>query len=522
MHDRRPTRNAPALTRRRMLLGGAAAGSVLVLRGLPALGQEGEPGPTTTEPGPTSTSTTTTSPTTTAPATTVPPTTTTAPPATTAPDSPLHDEDDVVPTGDSRAFGTLLSESPDRGIMFPMLGRPNSSATWTDTYGACRSGCSRRHQGQDLIAPQMTKMLACVSGTIVELRHRSSGNSLYIQGDDGWFYCYLHINDERPGTHSRDNRVDTAWGPKLHRFATGTHSMNETAARGFRVERGDFVAFNGDSGNAEGTYHLHFEIRKPAPGSYSSETSRLWNSASVNPRVSLQNAAPAVEGGVPPETFTPWDNAGDLIRRQYSDLLGRTAGSDNIGYWGGKLNSGDTAPAAMMAFFLESDEADSKAHSIARLYRAYFLRNPEYAGFAYWVDKRRRGMSVSKVSENFERVPEFTSRYGSLSNGAFVDLVYRNVLDREAEPAGRTYWMGELDRGLTRGKLMAHFSESAEYTAANRRVDHVLMMFALMLKRMPTDTELFAFVSHLNQGGSVEDLMHLIRIGDEYRGVVGL
>jgi hypothetical protein len=35
----------------------------------------------------------------------------------------------------------------------------------------------------------MQKLLAVKSGTIVELRHRSSGNSLYLRGDDGWFYC---------------------------------------------------------------------------------------------------------------------------------------------------------------------------------------------------------------------------------------------------------------------------------------------------------------------------------------------
>src|SRR5699024_10436874 len=142
------------------------------------------------------------------------------------PAEPLHPEDEV-PEGTlaGRSFNTSLSESPDRGIMFPVL--PNSAARWTDTYGACRSGCTRRHQGQDLMAPKMTKLLAVVSGTIVELRHRSSGNSLYIRGDDGWFYCYLHINNDRPGTDDGSNLAQHAWAPKLQRYAG-----NEAAARG--------------------------------------------------------------------------------------------------------------------------------------------------------------------------------------------------------------------------------------------------------------------------------------------------
>jgi hypothetical protein len=51
----------------------------------------------------------------------------------------------------------------------------------------------------------MLKLLSCVNGTIVELRHQAGGNSLYIKGDDGWYYCYLHINNDRPGTDDGSN-----------------------------------------------------------------------------------------------------------------------------------------------------------------------------------------------------------------------------------------------------------------------------------------------------------------------------
>ena len=42
------------------------------------------------------------------------------------------------------------------------------------------------------------------------------------------------------------------------------------------------------------------------------------------------------------------------------------------------------------------------------------------------------------VSAAFARSPEFTSRYGALSDGGFVDLVYRNVLGRSPDAAGAT------------------------------------------------------------------------------------
>lgn len=102
--------------------------------------------------------------------------------------------------------------------------------------------------------------------------------------------------------------------------------------------------------------------------------------------------------------------------------------------------------------------------SATRLYLAYFLRQPEPGGLRYWVARLDGGTPLVEVSEFFARSPEFINRYGALGNGAFVDLVYRNVLERTADPSGRAYWLAALDRGTsTRGEVMVGFSESPEF-----------------------------------------------------------
>ncbi len=77
---------------------------------------------------------------------------------------------------------------------------------------------------------KMQPLVSAVDGTVVVLRHQASGNSLYIKGDDGWYYDYLHINNDTPGTDDGANRFDHAFAPGLgrRRVASGRASTSPT------------------------------------------------------------------------------------------------------------------------------------------------------------------------------------------------------------------------------------------------------------------------------------------------------
>ncbi len=109
---------------------------------------------------------------------------------------------------------------------------------------------------------------------------------------------------------------------------------------------------------------------------------------------------------------------------------------------------------------------DDAAAQMYRLYRAAFDRVPEPQGLGFWVSEIDRGATLEIAANRFVGSTEFRSLYGDVDNATFVELVYRNVLDRAPDAAGAAYWKGQLDTGYSRAQLMLGFSESAENRTA--------------------------------------------------------
>src|SRR5262245_4641818 len=52
-------------------------------------------------------------------------------------------------------------------ISFPVLG----PVEYTDGWGNCRDGCSRRHKGTDILGVRLQPLLAATDGTLTRVRH---------------------------------------------------------------------------------------------------------------------------------------------------------------------------------------------------------------------------------------------------------------------------------------------------------------------------------------------------------------
>lgn len=101
--------------------------------------------------------------------------------------------------------------------------------------------------------------------------------------------------------------------------------------------------------------------------------------------------------------------------------------------------------------------------SAYRLYQAAFARQPDLQGLKYWIDRMDSGMTLQDVAQSFVQSAEFASLYGQQpANGDLIAGYYLNVLDRTPDAGGYTYWVDEMQQGLSASGMLASFSESME------------------------------------------------------------
>ncbi|HVD12136.1 MAG TPA: M23 family metallopeptidase [Gaiellaceae bacterium] len=147
------------------------------------------------------------------------------------------------------------SAAPPKKIVFPVLG----TVTYVDDFGDPRPGGP--HKGIDIVAPKRSLALAAEAGKVeFWARSGSAGCMLYLHGQSGTDYWYIHLNNDR--TRKNDNRG---------KCVAGTAYAKELKD-GAKVVAGQPVGYVGDSGDADGAHpHLHFELhpgRKAAVDPY--------------------------------------------------------------------------------------------------------------------------------------------------------------------------------------------------------------------------------------------------------------
>jgi len=148
----------------------------------------------------------------------------------------------LVPAGGAESTG---SAGVPR-LVFPLVAK---TELW-DNYGDPRG--THSHAGIDMENPWRAPVVAVEAGKVSYADSNLGGCMLYLYGRSGTMYLYIHLNNDL--TARNDNRGGCV------------EDVTFAVPNGSKVSAGEQVAWNGDSGDANGNPHLHFEVHPNGGG----------------------------------------------------------------------------------------------------------------------------------------------------------------------------------------------------------------------------------------------------------------
>jgi hypothetical protein len=144
-------------------------------------------------------------------------------------------------------LAAVAAASPSSGglqavprFVFPLVAETD---LW-DNYGDPRG--THAHAGIDMENPWRAPVVAVEAGRVSYATSGLGGCMLYLYGRSGTMYMYIHLNNDR--TSKNDNRGGCV------------KDLTYAVPNGAKVSAGQQVAWVGDSGDATGNPHLHFEV----------------------------------------------------------------------------------------------------------------------------------------------------------------------------------------------------------------------------------------------------------------------
>ncbi|MBH1973781.1 MAG: DUF4214 domain-containing protein [Rhodobacteraceae bacterium] len=272
--------------------------------------------------------------------------------------------------------------------------------------------------------------------------------------------------------------------------ATGTEDGNDilrgnagaNALKGLGADDklyGDGYKAAYDLPQAQAVYRLYQATLDRAPDAAGQAS---WTDALASGAKNIIQVAAGFEGSQEFQKVYGALNNAAFVELMYQNVLNRAADSAGLASWTAKLDGGmsraqvivgfsesaeftKATNAAATKFTLDHNEA-TWTDDVYRLYNATLARDPDISGFNNWTSKLGNGMDFLTAVSGFVNSKEFQNTYGALSNTEFVELLYHNVLKRDADAGGLASWLAKLDGGASRSEVVQGFAQSKEFITA--------------------------------------------------------
>lgn len=149
-------------------------------------------------------------------------------------------------------------------------------------------------------------------------------------------------------------------------------------------------------------------------------------------------------------TSTEFDRRAAAVIRLYQSAFDRRPDVDEVFYWSARMHR-HVSLSSVAGMFVDSDEFADRYDAggvpgfIDALYAHVLGRTPDAAGRAYWIGRIDSGASTrAAVLASFSESAEHRAR---VHDDVLVQAAYLAVLDRPVDPDGADYWTGRLAAG---------------------------------------------------------------------------
>lgn len=235
-------------------------------------------------------------------------------------------------------------------------------------------------------------------------------------------------------------------------------------------------------------------------------------------------------------------NATAYVMRCYRNILGRSADTEGLNTWTGKLLNG-SGGAEIVKDLIFSQEFDNKNYSdgevVDILYQAMLGRSADESGKTDWVSRLQQGVSYRYLINGFAGSEEFgniCSSYGiqpgnititeardkNVGVTGFVNRCYEKALNRSGDITGINDWCDRILRGVNTPQEVAYgFAFSQEVNNMNlSNGEYVEMLYGLCLNRASDEAGKADWVNQLDNGAPREAVYWGFANSQEFSNII--
>lgn len=157
-----------------------------------------------------------------------------------------------------------------------------------------------------------------------------------------------------------------------------------------------------------------------------------------------------------------------------------------------------------------TNSAASYGDFVASAYNKYLGRAPDGPGLSYWVGQMQSGVTDEQLESNFLASPEYVANHGG-SDVNWVIGMYHDLLGRAPDGQGLAYWTSQIEAGMPEYNIALGFAASGEREAMVVQND-----YSKYLLRSASPDEVNYWVNEFLHGARNEDVIAGFVAAPEY------